>query len=152
MVTYRLVTGDVPGSNPGKGENFSMKITNWFNSYIPCILLFVWYSSVSIFAIGKYYQPIQWKKCPRQGLNWDLSTHKGYEVIALTIMLALLFLTITVMFQVKLALFKSLLSFYNFFKFSCCQTFWGNFFGSHTKSLDTSDQDKRACPIPKNWK
>ena len=28
LVAYRLGTGEVPGSNPGKGENFSMKISN----------------------------------------------------------------------------------------------------------------------------
>ena len=28
LVVYRLVTGEVPGSNPDKGENFSMKISN----------------------------------------------------------------------------------------------------------------------------
>ena len=27
LVAYRLGTGEVPGSNPGKGENFSMKIS-----------------------------------------------------------------------------------------------------------------------------
>ena len=26
LVAHRLGTGEVPGSNPGKGENFSMKI------------------------------------------------------------------------------------------------------------------------------
>ena len=29
LVDYRLGTGEVPGSNPGKGENFSVKISNW---------------------------------------------------------------------------------------------------------------------------
>ena len=29
LVAYRLCTGEVPGSNPGKGENFSVKIGNW---------------------------------------------------------------------------------------------------------------------------
>ena len=28
LVAYRLGTGEVPGSNPDKGENFSMKISN----------------------------------------------------------------------------------------------------------------------------
>ena len=28
LVAYRLGTGEVPGSNPGKGENFSVKIGN----------------------------------------------------------------------------------------------------------------------------
>ena len=28
LVAYRLVTGEAPGSNPGKGENFSVKINN----------------------------------------------------------------------------------------------------------------------------
>ena len=28
LVAYQLGTGEVPGSNPGKGENFSMKISN----------------------------------------------------------------------------------------------------------------------------
>ena len=28
MVAYWLGTRDVPGSNPGKGENFSMRISN----------------------------------------------------------------------------------------------------------------------------
>ena len=28
LVAYRLGTGEVRGSNPGKGENFSMKIRN----------------------------------------------------------------------------------------------------------------------------
>ena len=28
LVAYRLGTGKVPGSNPGKGENFSVKISN----------------------------------------------------------------------------------------------------------------------------
>ena len=33
MVAYQLGTGEVSGSNPGKGENFSMKIflINVFN-------------------------------------------------------------------------------------------------------------------------
>ena len=30
LVAYRLSTGEVPGSNPGKGENFSKKISNSF--------------------------------------------------------------------------------------------------------------------------
>ena len=30
MVEYRLGTGEVLGSNPGKGENFSVKITGLF--------------------------------------------------------------------------------------------------------------------------
>ena len=31
LVAYRLGTGEVPGSKPGKGENFSVKIgTGWF--------------------------------------------------------------------------------------------------------------------------
>ena len=29
LVAHRLGTGEVPGSNPGKGENFSVKISNW---------------------------------------------------------------------------------------------------------------------------
>ena len=29
LVAYRLGTEKVPGSNPGKGENFSVKISNW---------------------------------------------------------------------------------------------------------------------------
>ena len=29
LVAYWLVTGEVPGSNPGDGENFSVKISNW---------------------------------------------------------------------------------------------------------------------------
>ena len=28
LVSYRLGTGEVPGSNPSKGENFSIKISN----------------------------------------------------------------------------------------------------------------------------
>ena len=32
LVPYRLGTGEVPGSNPSKGDNFSMKISNWSNS------------------------------------------------------------------------------------------------------------------------
>ena len=28
LVAYPLGTGEVPDSNPGKGENFSMKISN----------------------------------------------------------------------------------------------------------------------------
>ena len=28
LVAYRLGTGEVTGSNPGKGENFSLKISN----------------------------------------------------------------------------------------------------------------------------
>ena len=28
LVAYQLGTTDIPGSNPGKGENFSMKISN----------------------------------------------------------------------------------------------------------------------------
>ena len=28
LVAYRLATGEVPGSNPSKGENFSVKISN----------------------------------------------------------------------------------------------------------------------------
>ena len=27
LVAYQLGTGEVPGSNPGKGENFSVKIS-----------------------------------------------------------------------------------------------------------------------------
>ena len=29
LVAYWLGTGEVPGSNLGKGENFSVKISNW---------------------------------------------------------------------------------------------------------------------------
>ena len=29
LVAYWLGTGKVPGSNPGKGENFSLKLSNW---------------------------------------------------------------------------------------------------------------------------
>ena len=29
LVEYQLGTGEVPGSNSGKGENFSVKISNW---------------------------------------------------------------------------------------------------------------------------
>ena len=29
LVAYRLGSGEVPGSNPDKGENFSVKISNW---------------------------------------------------------------------------------------------------------------------------
>ena len=29
LVAYRLGTGEVLGSNPGKDENFSVKISNW---------------------------------------------------------------------------------------------------------------------------
>ena len=29
LVAYRLGTGEVLGSNPGKGKNFSLKISNW---------------------------------------------------------------------------------------------------------------------------
>ena len=29
LVAYRLGTWEVSGSNPGKGENFSVKISNW---------------------------------------------------------------------------------------------------------------------------
>ena len=29
LVVYRLGTGEVPGSNPGKGENFSVIVSNW---------------------------------------------------------------------------------------------------------------------------
>ena len=32
LVAYWLGTGEVPGSNPGKGKNFSVKISNWLNS------------------------------------------------------------------------------------------------------------------------
>ena len=28
LVAYQLGTEEIPGSNPGKGENFSMKISN----------------------------------------------------------------------------------------------------------------------------
>ena len=28
LVAYQLGTGEVPGSNPGNGENFSVKISN----------------------------------------------------------------------------------------------------------------------------
>ena len=31
LVAYRLGTGEVPGSNPGNGKNFSMKLSNWLN-------------------------------------------------------------------------------------------------------------------------
>ena len=31
LVAYWLGTGEVPGSNPGKGENFLMKISNGIN-------------------------------------------------------------------------------------------------------------------------
>ena len=30
LVPYQLGTGEVLGSNPGKGDNFSLKISNWF--------------------------------------------------------------------------------------------------------------------------
>ena len=30
LVAYRLGNGEVPGSNPGKGKNFTVKISNWF--------------------------------------------------------------------------------------------------------------------------
>ena len=29
LVAYQLGTGEVPGSNPGKGIKFSVKISNW---------------------------------------------------------------------------------------------------------------------------
>ena len=29
LVAHPLGTGEVLGSNPGKGENFSVKISNW---------------------------------------------------------------------------------------------------------------------------
>ena len=29
LVALRLDTGEVPGSNPGKGQNFSVKRNNW---------------------------------------------------------------------------------------------------------------------------
>ena len=29
LVAYWLGTGEVPGSNPGKGENFTVKISDW---------------------------------------------------------------------------------------------------------------------------
>ena len=29
LIAYQIVTGEVLGSNPGKSENFSMKISNW---------------------------------------------------------------------------------------------------------------------------
>ena len=29
LVAYWLGSGEVPGSNPGKAENFSVKISNW---------------------------------------------------------------------------------------------------------------------------
>ena len=29
LVAYLFGTGEVPGSNPGKGKNFSLKISNW---------------------------------------------------------------------------------------------------------------------------
>ena len=29
LVAYRLGTGEILGSNPGKGDNFSVKISNW---------------------------------------------------------------------------------------------------------------------------
>ena len=29
LVAYRLGTGEIPGSNPSKGDNFSVKISNW---------------------------------------------------------------------------------------------------------------------------
>ena len=32
LVAYRLGTREVAGSNPGKGENFSVKISNWIVS------------------------------------------------------------------------------------------------------------------------
>ena len=30
IVAYRLGTGEISSLNPGKGENFSVKISNWF--------------------------------------------------------------------------------------------------------------------------
>ena len=29
LVAYRLGTREIPGSNPSKGKNFSVKISNW---------------------------------------------------------------------------------------------------------------------------
>ena len=36
LVAYQLGTGEVPGSNPGKGENYSLKISNWSYVHIIC--------------------------------------------------------------------------------------------------------------------
>ena len=38
LVAIWLGTGEVPGSNSGKGENFSVKISNW----MLCILTSFW--------------------------------------------------------------------------------------------------------------
>ena len=37
LVAYGLGTGEVPGSNPGKGENFSMKVSNYLNLNGDCV-------------------------------------------------------------------------------------------------------------------
>ena len=39
LVAHRLGTREVPGSNPCKGDNFSMKISNWYNKHLTLDLL-----------------------------------------------------------------------------------------------------------------
>ena len=44
LVAYRLGTGEVPGSNPCKGENISVKISNWIG---PAVV--AWFVKASVF-------------------------------------------------------------------------------------------------------
>ena len=44
MEAYRLGTGEVPGSNPGKGDNFLVKISNWIG---PAAV--AWFVKASVF-------------------------------------------------------------------------------------------------------
>ena len=39
LVAYQLGTGEVPGSNPGKGENFLIKITGKYVIWNVCVMM-----------------------------------------------------------------------------------------------------------------
>ena len=50
LVAYQHGTGEVPGSNPSNGENFSVKISNWiiliWIQYVFGALAYGWYAAV----------------------------------------------------------------------------------------------------------
>ena len=57
MVAYQLGTDEVPGSNPGKGENFLVKISNWsirthtvffIDATLCCLYLLLLYCSLGV--------------------------------------------------------------------------------------------------------
>ena len=42
LVAYQLGTDEVSGTNPSKGENFSMNLSNWLNSNLNGAAQFHW--------------------------------------------------------------------------------------------------------------